>query len=87
MNIKSKKLEELYKVCLREFPEYSHEIVQIINIKEFIEMIEEYSMCERKLMELKDRSKIREGYEQLLKEIKEEIYLYILKHLQKNVSN
>lgn len=87
MTFKNKKLEPLYKVCLREFPEYRQEIGQIFNKKEFIQMIREYSICEKKLKELNDISRIREGYEQLLMEIKQEINRYILKYLHNKESN
>jgi hypothetical protein len=82
LTTKNKKLESLYKVCLREFPEYRQEIPQIFDKKDFIQMVREYSQCEKKLKELNDINKIREGYEKLLKEIKEEINHYILKNIR-----
>jgi len=82
LNNKTNNLERFHKLCLREFPEFSCEIDQLLNYKEFIDMLREFSYCESTLLKLRDLDKKKETYHQLKNELKQEIKNYIIRHLK-----
>jgi len=78
---KTNNLENLHKLCLQEFPEYKREIHHLLLQHDFLEMLEEYAYCQNALMNQNQITMNRAVFEQLMMELKQEMNLFILKHI------
>lgn len=78
---KTNNLGNLHKLCLREFPEYENEISLLIQQDDFIEMLEDFSFCQKALLMPNQIGMDKALYEQLIVELKQEMQLYILKNI------
>jgi len=87
LNNKTNNLEKFRKFCLREFPEFSYAIDQLLNYEDFIDMLKEYSYCESALLKLQDLNEKKEAYHQLKKELKQEMKNYIIRHIKNQTIN
>ena len=82
LNSKANNLERFHKLCLREFPEFSYAISELLKHKDFQDMLREYSYCETILLNLEDLNEKKKSYNELKTEIRQEMKEFILNHLR-----
>lgn len=73
-------MEDLF---LRDFPEFSGSFRKILSDRGLIELLEDYSSCEKALNELQRLDKQKQEYERLQHELRLEIKQYIIKYFAK----
>ena len=82
LNSKTNNLERFHKLCLREFPEFSYAINDLLKYEDFQDMLREYSYCETILLNLEDLNEKKKSYNELKTEIRQEMKEFILNHLR-----
>ncbi|MDH4091949.1 MAG: hypothetical protein OEV74_11715 [Cyclobacteriaceae bacterium] len=74
-------MEKYEQLFLKEFPEFSIEIDQLLNYEDFLDMLRDFAYCDTILSKLNDLADKKEAYDQLKKELKQEMKVFIIRHI------
>jgi len=81
MIYKSNSSDDLQPLFIREFPEYSSVFNQLLNHKDFIEILNDFRSCELALSQINKTIETIDCYKEMMLELKHELRSCIARHL------
>ena len=84
---KSNSTDDLHKLFIREFPEFSSVFNQLLIHEDFIEILKEFQSCELALFRFNKTDEAAVIYRELMIELKQELLSFISRHLGNQNSN